>query len=1050
MRFRTLQLSLCLLVGVSAAVLGAVSVRSNIAAFQTVGFRGDRAGGIVRVAQVQDPSSGLAAGDQILLINGVEVGAQAQAWEQALRHQPVSDLAVLRGAQVLRVTYRRPPFAPNLPYLIRVLIGSVYMLIGLYTLIRQQGHDSFLFCLWCLTSALLYLLSPVPPADTEYRLLYAGNQLARCLLPALTLHLFRIFPSPAPASAAEGRADRPAAGDAAAPANAAAGAPWAAGATAATRAGAPWVAFLYLPGAALLALHLDLMFANGRLLTGRPTAALLASLDRLDLLHLISFSLAAVFVLAIRLLRETGWERRRQLHWMILGLAGGYLPFLGLYAVPFGLGLRVPQLLAAAAVLPLAVVPLTFAYAILRYKLWDIEVIARDVAAWTLTLLLGVLGFSLVNLAISRGVAADNALGRNLLSFAAGIGLAGLLVPTRQSLSAALERLQYRGTFGRRRALLGLGRDLLHERDLGRLCGALLDRLSAGLDLDRLAIYLAQGDALVVIDAISPPDAAELAQAMPFEHEPSRGDAHDPAAGSSQDHAVAALQHLGGRDRGHRPRARRSAGRRSWAAAAPPVVAAQALDPAVWRDSEVYRLAGTELPAGAPSPAQQLFIAGYRYVFPLLVRGRGIGLVLTGSKRQQEPLNSDDLDIVRHLLDQAALAIENAQLVGQLHHQLQEVQRLQSYSDGIFESSPAGIAVLDTGGRLVTVNPAFSTLVAIGRDQLIGRTLQSVLPVTALPAAGEGPIEVSCPSLGGEVCGAPRRDLADLADRLADEPDPAAAPGERRLQMSLAGLAPGHSPDREPLRILVVYDVSERVAMEAALKEKDRLAALGMLAAGVAHEVNTPITGISSYAQLLLADTAESDPRYPILKKVERQTFRAARILNNLLEFARERPRERRAVALLPLLRESIELLGERLDRSGIDLAWEVPPAGDAIQVLGSEDELQQVFTNLLANALDAMSNQPRGRLGIGMVAEDARVVVRIQDTGSGIAPEQLKTVFQPFYSTKLHRGGTGLGLTISHDIVQRHGGTLAVESQPGAGTCFAVGLPRYRAAASQ
>jgi len=417
------------------------------------------------------------------------------------------------------------------------------------------------------------------------------------------------------------------------------------------------------------------------------------------------------------------------------------------------------------------------------------------------------------------------------------------------------------------------------------------------------------------------------------------------------------------------------------------------------------------------------------------VRGRGVGLVLAGWKRDQAPLNSDDLDLIRHLLNQAALAIENAQLLGQLHLQLQEVQRLQRFSDGIFESSPAGIAVLDSQLRLVSANPAFAALVGREPRQLLGRAIEEVLPVATLPSPGEGPIEVS------------------FADRTPAGDDGAVA-RERFLQLSLAEVTQlgeaspaggGRDAQREPLRILVAYDVSERVAMERSLKEKDRLAALGMLAAGVAHEVNTPITGISSYAQMLLSDTAENDPRYSLLKKVERQTFRAARIVNNLLEYARERQRERQPLALLPLLRECVELLGDRLERDRIALDWYLPPAADAILVLGADGELEQVFTNLLGNALDAMSGQPGGgRLGIAVASSNGQVTIRVQDSGPGIPPEQLAAVFQPFYSTKLHRGGTGLGLTISHDIVQRHGGTLVVESTPGHGACFTVELPRF------
>ncbi len=1006
--------------------LGALSVRRKVAAFQPLGFSADseRSGGVVRVDRVDDPRCGVQAGDEILLVDGGEVGGE-EALAQRLRGRPAAQLAVLRANQVLRVAYHRPPLAPDVPYLILAVVGALYLLIGLYTLTRQRSREGFIFCLWCLASALLYLVTPVPPVDGEYRLAYFGDQLARSFLPALTLHLFLIFPAPLlprPESSSRRRG-----GD--------------------SRRLAGLTAFLYLPGALLLTLQLDLMLANGHwLFGGHPTAAALRTLDRLDLLHLVSFSFAAIAALAYRALRERSWEPRRQIHWMIFGLAGGYLPFLLFYVAPFVLGLRPPDLLAAVAVLPLGLVPLTFAYAILRYKLWDIEVIARDVLSATLTLLLGVVGFSLVNLAITRGISAELPLARNLLSFAAGLGIAGLLVPTRHTLSAAIERLQYRGTFGKRRALLGFGRDLLHERDLGKLCGALLDRLLSGMDLERAAIYLAQGDNLVVIDAVTAvPAAIPLAANTTLEPTVAAS-----PAGIAGAYAIAPKRAWDGAARrlglpGTMGAGTRAAYRRTLEAP-PPVLPASALDPAIWREN-VHRLAGTELPAGAPSPLQQLFIAGYRYAFPLTVRGRGVGLALTGWKRDQAPLNSEDLDLVRHLLNQAALAVENAQLLGQLHLQLQEVQRLQRYSDGIFESSPAGIAVLDSQQRLVSANPAFAALVGREPGQLIGQAIAEVLPVGHLPKPGEGPIEVS---FGATAPGERFLQLSIAEFTGVREPHEPHDPRESRDSRA-ARLA--RDPQQQQLSILVVYDVSERVAMERALKEKDRLAALGMLAAGVAHEVNTPITGISSYAQMLLSDTAENDPRYSLLKKVERQTFRAARIVNNLLEFARERQRERRPLAVVPLLRDCIELLGDRIERGRVELAWQLPPAADSILVLGADGELEQVFTNLLSNALDAMcgsTGETGGRLGIAVAAANGEVTLRFQDSGPGIPPEQLATVFQPFFSTKLHRGGTGLGLTISHEIVQRHGGRLEVQSTPGQGACFTVGLPRLAATGAE
>jgi signal transduction histidine kinase len=315
---------------------------------------------------------------------------------------------------------------------------------------------------------------------------------------------------------------------------------------------------------------------------------------------------------------------------------------------------------------------------------------------------------------------------------------------------------------------------------------------------------------------------------------------------------------------------------------------------------------------------------------------------------------------------------------------------------------------------VVSVNAAFVQLAGRERAALVGRPLADSLPVHPLPKAGELPVELSfCDASGRERC----------------------------LQLSLADF-PGGAGRGENLAVLVVHDVSERVEMAKALQEKDRLAALGMLAAGVAHEVNTPITGISSYAQMLLEETAESDPHYDILKKVERQTFRAARIVNNLLEFAKDRQNERRPVALAPLVTESLDLLGDRPGRRRIEVDWR-PPA-ETISVLGCDGELQQVLTNLLLNALQAMASMSEpGRLTVRLEADAENARVHVEDTGPGIPPERLARIFEPFYSTKLASGGTGLGLAISHDIVRRHGGSLEASSEPGRGTRFTVELPR-------
>jgi len=917
-RLGVTRLALALLLAAFVAVIGGTSFYRRAETFQPLGFSLAFLEGTQSVVQVTDPATGLEAGDRIVLANG-EAIQSPEGLRSALIGRPASALVVERGGQIAEISYRRPAFNLDTPYLILALTGAAYLLIGLYTLIRQRERHSYLFYLWCLVSAAFYLLSPLmPPGDLLDRAIYVFDELARLFLAPLTLHLFLTFPSPLrPARWLQGRL----------------------------------LPFLYLPAAVLATLQFDVIFL-------RPNAGAIWALDRLDLAHLIGAAIAAIALLAWRIARGRDLEGQRQVRWIAFGLAGGYLPFVALYVLPFVFGLSANETWNALAVLPLALVPLTFAYAILRYKLWDLEAIVRDALSATLTLLLGAIGFSLINLGINRGLSPELAAARNLLSFVAGVGIAALLVPTRRTVSTLLERVQYGGSFRQRRALASFGRELLHERDLGRLCEKLLSEMQQSLELDRANLYLAQGAVLELFGA-------------------------DPNL--------------------------------------PLRLAFDAIGEDLWR-SGCRRLSPIALPAEVPPSEQLLFIGGFRYALPLSVRGSRVGIVVLGYKVDGSPLSAEDLDLVRHLLDQAALAIENAQLVDQLSDRLGEVERLERYSAGIFESSPAAIAVLDPEYRIVSANLAFSLLVESAPAALEKRALAEVLSAR-LPEPGKGLIEVDWCDLNGT---------------------------ERHLQLSLAEFL--GDPSRR-LQVLVIHDVTERVAMEGALREQDRLAALGLLAAGVAHEVNTPIAGISSYAQMLLEDTPEGDPHREILQKMERQTFRAARIVNNLLEFARKRPSERGPVDVAALITETLDLLADRFAKRRIEIDWR-PTAGaldGPLVIDGCDGELQQIFTNLFLNALDAMSPRGRGRLEVRLLSTADRLIVEVADDGPGIAPEHLGRVFEPLFSTKLGTGGTGLGLSISSDIAARHGGQITVESTPDErpGATFRVDLPRLSARAA-
>ena len=238
--------------------------------------------------------------------------------------------------------------------------------------------------------------------------------------------------------------------------------------------------------------------------------------------------------------------------------------------------------------------------------------------------------------------------------------------------------------------------------------------------------------------------------------------------------------------------------------------------------------------------------------------------------------------------------------------------------------------------------------------------------------------------------------------------------------------------------ILIVDDVTTRIRLEEQLQHSEKMASIGLLAAGVAHEVNTPLAGISSYTQMLRGQVDASDPRAGLLEKIEKQTFRAAKIINNLLNFSRSGRAELEEVDVNRVILDVLSLVEHQLRTARIKVRKEL--SGDLPPVRGNENRLQQVFFNLVLNARDAM---PRGGwLTVATRAEEDAVVAEVRDTGVGIKREDIKRIYDPFFTTKGIGRGTGLGLSVSYGILQEHGGAIFVESAPGQGTTFLVTLP--------
>ncbi|MFA6433917.1 MAG: response regulator [Elusimicrobiales bacterium] len=236
--------------------------------------------------------------------------------------------------------------------------------------------------------------------------------------------------------------------------------------------------------------------------------------------------------------------------------------------------------------------------------------------------------------------------------------------------------------------------------------------------------------------------------------------------------------------------------------------------------------------------------------------------------------------------------------------------------------------------------------------------------------------------------------------------------------------------------------------MQAHLVESEKLAAIGKLAAGVAHEINNPLTGIMGFAELMLQSKDLSASQREDVASILQQSQRCRKIVQNLLQFSRKKKGNNEAVDLRALLEVSLQVMKYDLMRENIEVQKYFPE--DLPVVQGDPAQLEQVYLNLLGNARQAMEGKNGGLLKISASRKDGLVVLRVEDTGCGIPPENLGKVFDPFFTTKPVGQGTGLGLSISYGIIQQHHGTIRVESQPGIGTAFIISLPVTGAAAPQ
>ena len=411
---------------------------------------------------------------------------------------------------------------------------------------------------------------------------------------------------------------------------------------------------------------------------------------------------------------------------------------------------------------------------------------------------------------------------------------------------------------------------------------------------------------------------------------------------------------------------------------------------------------------------------GIHYFVPCVSKEGTIAVLALGRKASSEPLSSEDMGLLSAVAAQAATALENGRLYRQLRMKADELDRMREFSENILESLNDGLAVLNREDRIVRWNRRLEELYGIRHEQAVGRRIDEIFDAPFFD------------SLRGARQESPEG-AAVYRVPLITRHDP-----PRRLLVNLATTPLRDSDGAIGGTILVIEDISSRAQLEEQLQISEKMASLGLLAAGVAHEVNTPLTGISSYTQMLLQGAEPDDPKTRVLEKIERQTFRAAKIVNGLLNLARPAQVDSGPIDVNTVVNDVLSLLDHQLRNGSIQVRKELSASPPIVQ--GIEYKLQQVFLNLFLNARDAM---PKGGwLSISTRGGSEHATIEVADTGSGIPADHLSRIYDPFFTTKDIGKGTGLGLSITYGIVQEHGGTITCESSVGQGTRFTLTLP--------
>ena len=856
----------------------------------------------------------------------LQAAGSGQSFRYTILHLGTRELVDVRIAPV--------PNGPRVLYFVLAGVGIFTLLIGGAVRLRRPRDPATLHFFWLSIAFFgVFTFSFSGRLDRLDWVFYWADAVSMLLLPPLFLHFTLVFP------------ERPRR--------------WTAG-----HVGHYFVPLVYLPAFVLGAGHALTLARLSDDATG--VVQRLGTFDRLESLYL-ALCLIGGLVALTRALREVSlMTSRRQLRWIAWGTALGAGPFAVGYALPFALGIDAMPLQLFAV--PLGLIPLAFASAIVRYRLMDVEVIVKRTLVYAAALGAIVAIYGALLQGLEHVWVSDDREHNWVIAVLATLVAVLLAPPVKTAVQNALDRAFYRDRYDYRRALVGFARDLNSDLDLHRLSDRLVSRVVETLLVDRMALMLA--------DEVAPHFGSVRASGF--------GDGHPPAlAARSSVGARVASGHVVALD--------------------DPLAATRFAVEEIefWRDTGLY------------------------YFVPCVANDGVIAVLAVGRKDTGEPLSSEDMGLLSAVAGQVATALENARLYRQLHIKALEVDRMRAFNENIVESLDDGLFVLDLDDRVARWNHALETLYGVPVGEAIGRSLDDLFDahfVEALRAA--------------------RRDTPSGAvlSRVQLE-----RRGDGEALTVNAAMAPLRAADEGGTSttgtIVIIEDVTRRVQLEEQLQISEKMASIGLLAAGVAHEVNTPLTGISSFTQMLLDGADPADPRTQVLHKIEQQTFRAAKIVNGLLNLSRPGTSTGADVASVDINTVIVDVLGlleHQLQLQRVTVRREL--CDQPLVVSGVEQKLQQVFLNLFLNAKDAMTKG--GWLSVVTRADHEDIVVEVADTGSGIPSEHLARIYDPFFTTKAIGRGTGLGLSITYGIVREHSGSIDCESGVGQGTRFTLRFP--------